>query len=44
MTTLIDTGIAYRNSRSFQRLWKAIRELTDAIDNAEIVVTPSIAE
>jgi len=44
MTKMIDTAVAYHNSRSFRRFSKAICELVSAIDNSEVIVTPSIAE
>lgn len=44
MAAMIDTGIAQYNSRSFRRLWKAVRELVDAHDRSETGVTPYFGE
>jgi hypothetical protein len=40
MTRLIDTEHARRRSRSFRRLWHAVEEALDAIDQQNTTVTP----
>lgn len=41
MTSLLDTSLARQRSRSFRRLCHAIEQALEAVDNGQVVVTPS---
>ena len=42
MTSLMDTTEARTKSRSFRRMYHAIEQLSDAIKNSKVIVTPEV--